>query len=114
MTKDSLLHRARRHLRWLLCFAMLLPAAQLAGAVHAFSHLSVSSQQPRDDGTSVDLHCGLCAMAAAIGAGGMPSTAALLPPDLAPAEHAAAELTTAVHVTPQGRPANRGPPSLPA
>jgi hypothetical protein len=112
MTKDCLLHWARRHLRWLLCFAMLLPAAQLAGAAHAFSHLNASTQQQRDDGASVDLHCGLCVVAAAIGGGGLPSTAALLPPDLAPAARAAAALIATVHLAPQRRPTNRGPPSL--
>lgn len=112
MTKDCILHWARRHLRWLLCFALLLPAAQLAGAVHAFTHLNASTQQQRDGGAPVDLHCAICAVAAAVGAGGLPSTPVLLPADTSPVQRALPVAPLAVHAAPQRRLANRGPPLL--
>jgi hypothetical protein len=111
MTKDCLLHWARRHLRWLLCFALLLPAAQLAGAVHAFSHLNASTQQ-RDPGAPADVHCSICAVAAAVGAGGLPSTPLVLPADATPARRVLPAPLRAVHAAPQRRLANRGPPLL--
>ena len=112
MTKDCILHWARRHMRWLLCFALLLPAAQLAGAVHAFSHLNASKQQQRDDGAPGDLHCAICAVAAAVGAGGLPSTPALLLADASPTERVLPVTSVTVHVAPQRRLSNRDPPLL--
>lgn len=110
--KDCTLHWARRHLRWLLCFALLLPAAQLAGVVHAFSHLNASTQQQRNDGAPVDLHCPICTVAAAVGAGGLPSTPILLLADTGAADPVPPVSAVDVHAAPQRRLAIRGPPLL--
>lgn len=112
MSKVCLLHWARRHLRWLLCFALLLPAAQLAGAVHAFSHLHPASQQQRDDGGPADLHCAICVVAAAVGAGAMPSAPVVLPAATPVADLVDAPLAAPVHAAPQRLLCNRGPPAL--
>jgi hypothetical protein len=112
MLKDCLLHWARRHLRWLLCFALLLPVAQLAGAVHAFTHLNPAGQQQRDDGAPADVPCAICVVAAAVGGGAMPSAPVVLLPDLPAPEIASIPLPRPVDAAPQRRLANRGPPSL--
>lgn len=113
MRSPSFLHWTRRHLGWLLCFALLLPVAQLAGAAHAFTHLQEagSSQRGGPDPGHVQ-HCPICPVAAALGAGGAPTAAAGLhlaharAPLVAPPPHVAAP------AAPRPRPANRGPPSL--
>lgn len=110
MLRSTLLHVARRHLRWLLCFALLLPVAQWASLAHAFTHTAnAGSRSGPEPGVHLQ-HCPVCPIAAAVAAGGLASG----PSGLASAsrgEAAAAgtpvrsEVRAAVR-----RPTNRGPP----
>lgn len=113
MRSATLFEWTRRHLAWLLCFALLLPVAQLAGAAHAFTHLRDYASSHRGDPDAGHVqHCPICPVAAALGAGGAPSAAAGLQLAHSPAPLVAAITPAAAPATPRPRPANRGPPSL--
>lgn len=73
MYRPSLAHWARRHLMVLLCFALLLPAAQVASAVHALAHLASVQQDGRSQDAADSLSCEICPVAAAVGLGGAPA-----------------------------------------
>jgi hypothetical protein len=111
MNEQRLLDWVRRHLRWLLCFALLLPVAQLAGAVHVLSHLTRNEQGRSQDAADAP-QCQICPLAAAVGAGGAPST----PPHLHFDSPAPTLLVQAVPGRAPSAPLrvfdSRGPPSL--
>lgn len=78
MGEGDLLAWARRHLRWLLCFALLLPAAQVAAAAHLLTHLRTEQQEQQRHAAKVHADaCPICSMAGAVGAGGLPSIVAV-------------------------------------
>lgn len=112
MLRSTLLHVARRHLRWLLCFALLLPVAQWASAVHALTHLADAGRKSGPEPASHLQHCPVCPLAAAVATGGPASTpggwfAALQAGDTT------VQAPVADHVpAPARRPTNRGPPLL--
>lgn len=111
MLRSTLLHVARRHLRWLLCFALLLPVAQWASVAHAFTHTTdAGSRSGPEPGLHLQ-HCPVCPVAAAVAAGGLASSPAGLHVALhGPVDHADTHTPAPVPTTPL-RPANRGPPS---
>jgi len=111
MLRSTLLHVARRHLRWLLCFSLLLPAAQWASVAHAFTHAAdAGSRSGPEPGLHLQ-HCPVCPVAAAVAAGGLASG----PAGLALALQGAVDPARTPRFAPvpaiQLRPANRGPPS---
>lgn len=112
MLRSTLLHIGRRHLRWLLCFAFLLPVAQWASAAHALTHLADASRKSGPEPASHLQHCPVCPLAAAVATGGPASTpggwlAALQAGDTA------VDAPVADHVpAPAHQPTNRGPPLL--
>ena len=113
MHEQALLAWLRRHLRWLLCFALLLPAAQVAGAVHLLSHLA-KAEQGRGSQDTADLpQCQLCPLAAAVGTGGAPSTPPVLRLDLLPRATVAQAVPGRAPSAPRRAFDSRGPPSLP-
>lgn len=113
MGQDRILHWARRRLRWLLWLAMVLPAAQLASAVHAFSHLRDPVQTQRGDPDLAHLqHCPICPVAAVVGAGGLPSTPPGILLDLAPAAAPVAAPADRIALAPPRFYASRAPPPL--
>ena len=65
-------------LAWLLWLALLLPVAQAAATLHAFSHIGAHTGEPSKDKQAPQAtDCGLCVTAATVGTGvpanGMPS-----------------------------------------
>ncbi len=113
MNEQSILRWIRRHLRWLLCFALLLPLAQVAGAVHVLSHLA-TAEQGRGSQDTADLpQCQICPLAAAVGTGGAPSTPLVLRLDV---PHPTAPLAQVVPGRAPSAPRrpfdSRGPPLL--
>ena len=111
MLRSTLLHVARRHLRWLLCFALLLPVAQWASAAHALTHATDAGRRSGPEPASHLQHCPVCPIAAAVASGGAASTPAgwlaVLGGDTGPLDAPfAADLPT-----PRRQPANRGPPA---
>ena len=112
MKEQARLAWIRRHLRWLLCFALLLPVAQLAGAVHLLSHLA-TTEQGRGKQDSADLpQCQICPLAAAGGSGGAPSTPPVLRLHVLPAAPVAQAVPGRAASTPRRPFDSRGPPSL--
>ena len=82
MPTFSLRSLPRRHLAWLLWFALLLPLAQAAAACHVYSHIGAQGDV---DGKPA-LHatqCDLCLTGASIGAGALPATPQVLLPSTA-------------------------------
>jgi hypothetical protein len=81
----------RRHFcglsAWLLALALVLPLAQLAGAMHAYVHLQDPAATRSDKHAPGSSTCDLCVLAAAIGGTAPGSTPAGAP--LAQLEHAA-------------------------
>lgn len=66
-----------RRFAWLLWLALLLPIAQATAAGHAFSHLGTPAESSELDGKKAlaqHADCALCVVAAAMGAGALPST----------------------------------------
>ena len=111
MPRSTLLHVARRHLRWLLCFALLLPVAQWASAAHTLTHAADAGRRSGPEPARPLQHCPGCALAAVVAAGGAASTpvgwfTALDGRTGALASPFAAD----VPATPR-RPTNRGPPA---
>jgi hypothetical protein len=112
MNEQALLAWIRRHLRWLLCLALLLPLAQLAGAVHLLSHLA-STQDAGGKQDTADLpQCQICPLAAAVGSGGAPSTPPVLHLDILPAAQLAQAVPGRAPSAPRRAFDSRGPPSL--
>ena len=112
MNEQALQAWIRRHLRWLLCFALLLPLAQVAGAVHVLWHLA-PVEQGRGSQDAADLpQCQLCPLAAAVGAGGAPSTPPVLRLDVLPAPPVAQAVPGRAASPPRRPFDSRGPPSL--
>jgi len=112
MLHSTLLHIARRHLRWLLCFALLLPVAQWASVAHAFTHATDAGSRSGPEPGAHLQHCPVCPAAAAVAAGGLACGAAGLPHALHLTSGAlAAPALAAIRTLPR-RPANRGPPAL--
>ena len=110
MLRSTLLHVARRHLRWLLCFALLLPVAQWASLAHAFTHTADAGSRSGPEPGAHLQHCPVCPLAAAVAAGGLASGASGLTSALrSEAATIAAPPPFAVRGTPR-RPTNRGPP----
>ena len=110
MLRSTLLHVARRHLRWLLCFALLLPVAQWASAVHAIAHATDAGRRSGPEPANHLQHCPVCPIAAAVATGGAAST----PGGWLAATHAGGSAVEAlvaddVPAVPR-RPTNRGPP----
>lgn len=98
---------------WLLCFALLLPVAQLASAAHVLSHLhDIGVSGGGDPDTGHVQHCPICPLAAAIGADGLPSAPAGLQFAVAPATDTNRMVPPSPPVVALRRPANRGPPRL--
>lgn len=114
MSSSTLLHVARRHLRWLLCFALLLPIAQWAGAAHALTHVADAGRRSGPEPASHLQHCPVCPIAAAVATGGLASTPSrwIVVDDLG---SGTPDAPPAADVRATGRrPTNRGPPaSLP-
>lgn len=89
-----------RRFAWLLWLALLLPIAQVAAAGHALTHLG----NPTGSSSSSDLEgkkalaqpdgCGLCIVAAAMGAGALPGTPPTWPHMAAAHEQAQCPLPT--------------------
>ncbi|MGZ5270210.1 MAG: hypothetical protein ACXWC6_06275 [Ramlibacter sp.] len=103
---------ARRHLRWLLCFALLLPVAQWASVAHAFTHAAdAGGRSAPEPGTHLQ-HCPVCPAAAAVAAGGLACGSAGLAEALRAAAAAVAPPAPAAPKVLARRPANRGPPAL--
>ena len=110
MVRSTLLHAARRHLRWLLCFALLLPVAQWASLAHAFTHVADAGNRRAPDTGLQDHACPVCPIAAAVAAGGLASSPSGLPGALAAAAQLPdTPLPAAIPAAPR-RPCNRGPP----
>jgi hypothetical protein len=102
----------RRHLRWLLCLALLLPIAQVAGAVHVLSHLA-TIEQGRGRQDAADLpQCQLCPLAAAVAVGGAPSTPPAVRLAVLPAPQVVQAVPGRAASTPRRAFDSRGPPSL--
>lgn len=111
MSSSTLLHVARRHLRWLLCFALLLPVAQWAGAAHAFTHAADAGRRSGPEPASHLQHCPVCPVAAAVATGGPASTPSRWVVAAAVGDSPLDTTRTApVHASGR-RPANRGPPA---
>jgi hypothetical protein len=73
MNHHELLSWSRRHLRWLLWFALLSPAAQVAAAAHVLSHSATAQHEGRGQDAANLTSCHLCPLAAAVSIGGAPS-----------------------------------------
>jgi hypothetical protein len=87
MRLDHLLKPLRHSPRWLLCLALLLPLAQLAGAWHAYSHHGTQTSQRGHDGQEPQAdHCAMCLTVADVNGGGW-VPASFCVPDLS-ARHA--------------------------
>jgi hypothetical protein len=72
----SLLQRLRQvPLGWLLGVLLLLPLGQSAAVWHVLGHLGEPAQQTQRDNAALPHGdgCGLCQVAAVVGAGGAPS-----------------------------------------
>ena len=79
MAGPHLLHLARRRLAWLLCIALLLPFAQVAGTTHLQSHVAEASlvgNGPSDDREHLHQRCDLCALATTAASPFLPVAAA--------------------------------------
>lgn len=114
MPRSTLLHVARRHLRWLLCFALLLPVAQWASAAHAFTHTADASRRSGSETAGHLPHCPVCPIAAAVATGGAASTPATWVAALDGGGGALEAPPAADVPAAPRRPTNRGPPaSLP-
>jgi hypothetical protein len=113
MPRSTLLHVARRHLRWLLCFALLLPVAQWASVAHAFTHAvtEAGSRSGPEPGAHLQ-HCPVCPVAAAVAAGGLASSPAGLAAPLRGTSDIALLPAPAFVPSTDRRPANRGPPAF--
>lgn len=111
MAMHGILRWNRRHLRWLLCLALCLPLAQVAGAAHALSHLGAPAHSQRLDATAAGDACALCVVAASLGAGALP-TAPCAPGVSAPPQPAPVLARHDLPALAPLPPANRGPPSL--
>ena len=111
MNGQRLLGWIRRHLRWLLCFALLLPVAQVAGAVHLLSHLAPIEQGRTQDGADLP-QCQICPLAAAVGLGGAVSTPPTLHLDVLPAVRLVQAVPGRAPSAPRRPFDSRGPPSL--
>jgi len=63
--------RSRRHLVWMLWFALCVPVAQFAAERHVLSHVSLDAGVSQDVRHTIhgDLPCEICALAAAVTAG---------------------------------------------
>ena len=113
MNRSAPLHRWPRLTAWVLWLALVLPLAQLAGAMHAYVHLSDPARASSEK--HLPAPCDACVLAAALGSTAPGTAHAAEPP--APALEQAA---------PQQRPASppertapsyyrsRAPPALPA
>ncbi|MDB5954002.1 hypothetical protein [Ramlibacter sp.] len=112
MNEQALQAWIRRHLRWLLCFALLLPVAQVAGAVHLLSHLAPTEQRRGSQDAADPAQCQICPLAAAISSGGAPSTPPVLRLDVLPAAQIAQAVPGRAGSTPRRLFDSRGPPSL--
>ena len=99
---------------WMLAWALCLPLAQWAGAVHGLQHLRPVVAEDRDLPSQLPLACDLCLAAAAIGGAAplpaAPSHALVLLPQQPPAAAAPAQHDAA----PARYYASRAPPLLPA
>lgn len=114
MSSRTLFHVARRHLRWLLCFALLLPVAQWAGAAHAFTHAADGGRRSGPEPASHLQHCPVCPIAAAVAAGGLASSPSRWIADGNAGSGPLDVPRAAPVLITRGLPANRGPPaSLP-
>ena len=112
MNEQALQAWIRHHLRWLLCLALLLPVAQVAGAVHLLSHLATAEQgRVRQDAADLP-QCQLCPLAAAVGVGGAPSTPPVLRLHVLPAAQVTQAVPGRAASTPRRPFDSRGPPSL--
>jgi hypothetical protein len=93
-----------RCLFWLLWLALLLPAAQVAAAAHALSHVAAAVDDARGDSHALhSLHCDLCITATSV-AGAAPL--AMLPgwlPDPAVAQAAPRSAVGGLPCTPAPR-----------
>jgi len=88
MSSRSLRAYARRHLPWLLWFALLMPVAQVAAAWHVLSHERVDAGGDADSSKALHTsHCDLCLAAAAVTGGALPGRSPSFLPAAAP--HAA-------------------------
>ena len=111
MPRSTLLHVARRHLRWLLCLALLLPVAQWASAAHTLTHAADAGRRSGPEPASHLQHCPVCPLAAVVAIGGAAST----PTGWFTALDGGtggldAPFAADVPATPR-RPTNRGPPA---
>ena len=97
---------------WMLAWALCLPLAQWAGAVHALQHLRPVVSEHRELPAQLPQACDLCLAAAAIGGGApLPSPSALALVVLP--QQPAAAAPVAHHVAPPPRYyASRAPPLL--
>ena len=113
MSRSMLLHAARRHLGWLLWFALLLPVAQWASVAHAFTHAATDagSRSAPEPGTHLQ-HCPVCPVAAAVAAGGLASSPAGFAAPVVDATDVAWRPALAIVPSTPRRPANRGPPAF--
>lgn len=111
MLPSTLLHVARRHLRWLLCFALLLPVAQWASAAHVLAHAADAGRRSGPEPAHHLQHCPVCPIAAVVAAGGAASPPANWFAALA-ADGSSLDVPVAAHVPAlPRRPSNRGPPA---
>src|SRR3954471_694844 len=111
MQRSTLLHFARRHVRWLLCFALLLPVAQWASVAHPFTHTADASGRSGQEPGAHLQHCPICPVAAAVAASGLacsPLAFAAVPHGLGKVAITHAPVPALDAPRP---PANRGPPS---
>jgi|UPI000483EFBC hypothetical protein len=73
-------NHAPRHWAWMLWFALLLPMAQAASAMHALSHpVERVGVHVGDKSLPHSFACDLCLTAAALGGGALRSESAPLP-----------------------------------
>jgi hypothetical protein len=105
----------RQHLSWLLCLALLLPAAQVAAAVHALSHTQEATQAStqRDGADTSHLQaCALCVVAGALGSHAPPVQLHLFTGAAAVHALPSVPLEAGVVSAAFALPRNRGPPTL--
>jgi hypothetical protein len=112
MNRSAPLHRWPRLPAWVLWLALVLPLAQLAGAMHGYVHLPDPARAASEK--HLPAPCDVCVLAAALGSTA-PGTA-----------HAAEPPAALQQAAPQQRPASpparsapsyyrsRAPPALPA